>query len=639
MRTAVTRLLLTGFASLTALACESGTGTAPSISLTLSEQSTSVAQSGSRTITVTIARSKFDKPVLLTVTGLPTGVTGAFNPSSVTGTSSVLQLSASGAAAPGASTLTITASGEGITDQTVTLDLTVNVTGSFTLNRLESAVTVAQGGGGNTSVLITRAGGFAGNVTLAISGAPAGLTPTFDATPAAGNSVAVRFAATGSVAAGSHTLTATGTSPGLPDQQTTLTVEVVAPPATSNVTLTFCATNMPVWFAYKNHGYGWQTLTASGTSFTFAATDRVGVAVTFISPDNADNQTNVTYGTRAELASQMGRDCSGMKSVNGSVSGLSTAHTARIVMGAAGASPPPTQSAPTFVLSNIADRPLDLIGTLGISSGSSFTPEKIIIRRSINPASGETLPVLNFGAAEAISPQQTTVTLNNLSPGDQNTLINTFWSATSSFGSVQNAQPGGTSVALFSVPAAQQVAGDVHELYLDAFQSTSSVGRSMLQYYSAPGNRTETFGPFLSVPQVSTLASAPYIRMRARLDAQAEYSSAVRFGFYQEPGTNDSRLVYVQVSAGYLGGAPAVWDGFIPDFVGLSGFSNGWMLTSGQPTLWQAIAFGGRTELLTDAMPVDGDQLRFSDRQGIISANNLRVVYSRALPRSQYFRR
>jgi hypothetical protein len=168
MRTAVTRLLLTGFASLTALACESGTGTAPSISLTLSEQSTSVAQSGSRTITVTIARSKFDKPVLLTVTGLPTGVTGAFNPSSVTGTSSVLQLSASGAAAPGASTLTITASGEGITDQTVTLDLTVNVTGSFTLNRLESAVTVAQGGGGNTSVLITRAGGFAGNVTLAI---------------------------------------------------------------------------------------------------------------------------------------------------------------------------------------------------------------------------------------------------------------------------------------------------------------------------------------------------------------------------------------------------------------------------------------------------------------------------------------
>lgn len=639
--TAFARRLVTAVACTLAAACRSGTDGGGSFTITLSEQATSVGQGTSKVITITIARDDFDKPVTLSVEGLPTGIAATFPSNPTSGTSATMQLDVAAAADPATSSITVRATGEGVADQTATLGVTVTVTGSFTMSALDPAVTVAQGGGERTSVLINRIGGFAGTVTVAVTGVPAGLTATLDAASTPGNSVLLTLAAGASLSPGSYTLTATGSSAGLGDQQASLTVTVIGAPATSSLTMTFCSGDMPAWFAFKNQGFGWQTASPSGASYTFQATDRLAVAVTFISTNQANKQTNVTFGTRAELANTTGRDCTGTKSVNGSVSGMGTAHQARVVMGSSGVSPAPTATTPTFTFSNLADRALDLIATQGISSASVFTPEKMIIRRSQNPAADDTLPVLDFAAGEAFTPQQNTITVNNVTANDDKSLLNTLWSATSSFGAIQSATLSGSTGAFFSVPAAQLVAGDVHELYVDAYQSAASVGRSLLSYYSAPGDRTETIGPFLNVPLVTKVASVPYVRLRGRLDAQAEYGTAARFGFYQEPGAaTDTRLVYVQVSSGYLGGTPAVWDNVVPDFTGLAGFNAGWMPTQGQTTLWQAIAFGGRAELLHDVMPVAGDLLRFSDRQALISGGNLRVLHTRrALPPSQYFRR
>jgi hypothetical protein len=128
--------------------------------------------------------------------------------------------------------------------------------------------------------------------------------------------------------------------------------------------------------------------------------------------------------------------------------------------------------------------------------------------------------------------------------------------------------------------------------------------------------------------------------MRARVDAQAEYPSAARILFYQEPAANDTRATYVQVSSAYLGGTPTSWDIAIPDLSGLTGFNNAWMPVTASPTLWQLFAFGGRAELLSDARAVPGDLLRYADRSVVVSGFSLRAGGGRpAFPRSQYFRR
>ena len=82
-------------------------------SLTVSPSSVTVpAGGGTATYGVAIARTGTGTPALnLSVTGLPAGVTAAFNPNSTTGTASTLTLTVSSTAAAGTYGLTITATG------------------------------------------------------------------------------------------------------------------------------------------------------------------------------------------------------------------------------------------------------------------------------------------------------------------------------------------------------------------------------------------------------------------------------------------------------------------------------------------------------------------------------------------------
>lgn len=628
-------------ASVLMAACSSGTDGGGSFSFTLSEPSASVAQGAAKAITITITRSDFDKPITFTVEGLPTGVTATFSPSPAAGTSTILQLNALTSTLAATSTITVRGTGEGAADQTASLALTVTVTGSFTLGALDPTVTVAQGGGDRTSVLVNRVGGFGGSVAVAVSGAPSGLTVTQDVTSTAGNSVLLTLSANASLAPGTYTLTASGTSPGVPNQQTTIAVNVIAAPATASLTMSFCAGSIPAWFAYRNEGFPWQTLSATGSTFVFQATSRVAVAFTFVTGAQGVKQTTVIMGTRSEFANWTGSGCPGTKSLSGSVSGLGAAQTSGIFIGSAGATA--TGTSPTFSFTTVPDRPLDHIATLGVLTSASFSPEKLIVRRAQNPAPNTTLPAFDFAAAEAVAPQQNNLTIGSITSSDALYVENTLWSATGTLGSIQFAQPSSSPVVFFSVPTARLVAGDLHELLIDAYQAPAFLGRTLRSYIAAPGDRTETFGAFVNAPLISSVASAPYVRLRARIDAQTEYGSAVEIRYAQQVSSSDVRVVELLMSAGYLAATPAQWDLAVPDWAGVSGFNTGWMLTQGASVQVTLFAYGGRAELLHGAAPAAGDVLRQSDRQLVISGGNLRVVGG-AHPRErgrrvQYFRR
>jgi cellulose 1,4-beta-cellobiosidase len=188
-------------------------GTAsPSFTLVPAASTLAVTRGSSATDTVTVTGAGgFNGSVTLTASGLPTGVTASFGTNPTTG-ASVLTLAASSTAATGTSSISITGTSGALMAST-SFTLTVNATQapSFTLAPATATLAVTQGTAITDSITVTDTGGFAGSVTLAIAGLPAGVTATFGTNPTTGASV-LTLTASSTATAGTSNLTITGTS-------------------------------------------------------------------------------------------------------------------------------------------------------------------------------------------------------------------------------------------------------------------------------------------------------------------------------------------------------------------------------------------------------------------------------------------
>ena len=199
--------------------------------LTANPAAVTVAQGASASSTITVSRlNGFASAVAFTASGLPTGVTAAFNPAttSTTGTTSVLTFTAAANAALGTTAVTVTGTGGGLS-RTTTVNLTVAAGANFTIAANPAAVLVAQGGTGTSTVTITRLNGFAAAVAFTASGLPAGVTAAFNPASTAGTTSVVTFTAAANAALGPATVTITGTGGGL-TRTTTIALTVVAGP-------------------------------------------------------------------------------------------------------------------------------------------------------------------------------------------------------------------------------------------------------------------------------------------------------------------------------------------------------------------------------------------------------------------------
>jgi len=96
----------------------------------------------------------------------------------------------------------------------------------FTLSASPSSLTVTQGSSGTSTITITAVDGFSGNVTLAASGLPTGVTAGFSPNPATSTST-LTLTASGTATAGTVTVTITGTSGSL-TASTTISLTVKA---------------------------------------------------------------------------------------------------------------------------------------------------------------------------------------------------------------------------------------------------------------------------------------------------------------------------------------------------------------------------------------------------------------------------
>ena len=641
----------------------------PSFTLAVANATVTATQGGTATQTINITRSGgFAGAVTLSADGLPTGVTAAFDPSSPTTNTSTLTLTAAATATTGTSTVTVKGTATGQADKTATFQLTVNAAGGYTLAMNPTTLTIQQGTNGTSTVNITRTGGFAGAVTLAATGLPNGVTAAFNPTAPTTNQSTLTLTASATAATGPATVTIKGTSPGLADQTTTLALTVsTATGGSGNTSFEFCTLDQtPIWFAMQDGASGtWTRVnpSASGTKFQFNITQpKGGVAyvtnttsagVASASRSLADRlaasmkqelllrnratRTNayaarslangydltIVYGTQSELNGQGTQLClpgSG-KTVNGTVAGVNAA-SGQAATVSLGPSVADASAAGTFQLTDVPDGALDLVAARSTTNTTTFSTsvDKLIIRRGVNATNNSTLPVLDFGSAEAFDPVQGNLTIGNIG-ADLAIVLTSYFTAAGS--GAAGATVGGSFIPgtgpfkYFGVPASKQIAGDLHLALAIAFPGLTSTDQARVAalYFKDPTDRTVTLGAALGAQTVSAAATTPYVRFRATGPIPAEYGKILDLQFIQ--GTA-ARSVHITATEGYIAGA-ATYDITVPDFSGVAGWDNNWGPKVGSETEWTVFTYGFTGIGLGSINPVDGATFKGAFRTGTIT--------------------
>jgi kumamolisin len=148
----------------------------PGYGLTASKTALTLPQggSGSSTITSTVING-FSSAIALSATGLPSGVTVTFSPTSITGTgSSTVTIAVAATTAAGNYKIKVVGTSNGTTEM-VAISLTVNDV-YFTIASSPASLSIAEGGSGTAKINTVAAAGFDSALTLSATGYPTGVT-------------------------------------------------------------------------------------------------------------------------------------------------------------------------------------------------------------------------------------------------------------------------------------------------------------------------------------------------------------------------------------------------------------------------------------------------------------------------------
>ncbi len=235
---------------------------------TISSNTATLSVSAGSSVTATLTgapTSGFTSTVTLSASGLPSGVTAAFNPAALTGGkgTSTVTFKAAASAAAGSYAITLLGTGGGLIENTV---ITLTVSGgtpAFSLSASPSSISINQGSSGTSIVSSTVSGGFDAAVALSASGLPSGVTAGFNpasiAAPGAGSST-LTLTASASATPGTFTVTITGNGGGVTSTTTiALTVASAATPS-----FTVAANPASVTIAAGGSGSSALTTTVAG---------------------------------------------------------------------------------------------------------------------------------------------------------------------------------------------------------------------------------------------------------------------------------------------------------------------------------------------------------------------------------------
>jgi hypothetical protein len=302
-------------------------GTSPDFALSASPTSLSVTQGSSATSTISTSVSNgFNSSVALSISGLPSGVTASFSPTSIAAPgsgSSTLTFSASSTSTTGTFNTTVSATGGGITHTTV-IPVTVNAATSpnFSLSASPTSLSVAAGSSGSSTISTSVSGGFNSAVSLSASGLPSGVTaafnPTSIAAPGSGSST-LTFSASSTATAGTSTITINASGGGT-SHSTTISLTITTGGTTTQIMgnpgFENGSTNPAPWTVTSGvinnstseppHSGSWDAwLDGYGTTHTDTALQQVAISSTataatltfFLHIDTAETSTTTAFDT------------------------------------------------------------------------------------------------------------------------------------------------------------------------------------------------------------------------------------------------------------------------------------------------------------------------------------------------------
>lgn len=183
---------------------------------------------------VVLTRTNLPDDVRLTVSDLPTGVTGAFTMSvlPVTSLASTLVLAVDRTARPGSYTAIITASANRVNAQALPVTITITRAPEIVLTPKPDSISVIAGGSGTITLDIARFS-FAGPVVFDTDGAPAGVRITFPDAPATGSLATAVISAGPDVLPGVYVLQLLAIGQGIPEASAALRLRVLSPSVAS----------------------------------------------------------------------------------------------------------------------------------------------------------------------------------------------------------------------------------------------------------------------------------------------------------------------------------------------------------------------------------------------------------------------
>jgi hypothetical protein len=334
---------------------------------------------------------------------------------------------------------------------------------------------------------------------------------------------------------------------------------------------------------------GWDTLTAQTMS------DELPAVVTIASLTGQD----VITLTADELIAMSGTAALGCTQPAAAAANLVAHGTVanvpadkRFVVKAAGAVH--TLVSPTTFDLKVPDGKVDVLAyTSAIPPFPTATfqlPEKLIFRRDVTYADGATIPVLDFGSAEAFTLESAALTAELQQPAAGENIR--FFSGPNSIDMRSNTT---LSTTLVGMPEAQLREGDYHLLTL-----FGAGGATSQLYYRRVIPSVAALGAASIAGSASALATTPCIRSRIIIPIQTDYSSfaSAKISWF---GTG-AGSVTMTVTRAAMGDA-TFWAVEVPDF------GDTCIVPAGRTLAYSATVGGGRLAVFRGVTGDQGERL------------------------------